>query len=162
MGLFPLWNPPSHTHHHPVLSPAPSLTPSEPLSSSPSLPASVSPLQEGRDGALLLRSPRQSRTHPLGTSSPGQGQASRAPRCPGGLPCPQPPGSRVHRGPKASRWEQGWDGSRAGTGQDQATGAPARCSDSCQTSSPGLRGNSTFSRVSQPCPPLAAKPAAVL
>lgn len=53
-------------------------------------------------------------------------------------------------------------GSRAGTGQDQATGATARCSDSCQTSSPGRRDNSTFSRVSQPCPPLAAKPAAVL
>lgn len=89
VGPFPLWNPPPHTHPHPEPLPAPSPTPSESLSSSPSLPASVSPA-EGRDGALLLRSPRQSRTHPLGTSSPGRDQVPRAPRCPGGLPCPAP------------------------------------------------------------------------
>lgn len=115
VGLFPLWNPPSHTHHHPVLSPAPSLTPSEPLSSSPSLPASVSPAGGQRWSppiAIPTPEPDSPTWHIL--TGPGSGQQS--PSMPRGLPCPQPPGSRVHRGPNASGWEQGWDGAGAGPG----------------------------------------------
>lgn len=55
----------------------------------------------------------QSWTHPLGTSSPSPDPASRAPGCPGGLPCPQPRGGSIGV----------WVGAGLGRGRTGDTGA---------------------------------------
>lgn len=102
VGLFPLWNPPSHTHHHPVLSPAPSLTPSEPLSSSPSLPASVSPAGGQRWSppvAIPTPEPDSPTWHIL--TGPGSGQQS--PSMPRGPALPSAPGQSRPSGSKRVR-----------------------------------------------------------
>lgn len=109
VGLFSLEIPPSHTHHHP----APSLTPSEPLSSSPSLPPCLSfPCMRAemepsccdphaRAGLTHLAHLHRGRTRP---AEPLDAPGSALPSAPGG----------IHRG---------LGGSRAGTGQDRDTRA---------------------------------------
>lgn len=146
VGLFSLWNPltspssPPNPFPDPI--PVPQLLSLPPCLSFPCRRAQMEPsccdphTRAGLTSLAHLHRARISPPEPL--DAPGS--------CP--ALSPGPVGS-------IGVWEE------AGPGHQSHPEPPSCCSNSCQTSSPGQRDNSTFSCLSHPCPPLAAKPAAV-